>query len=130
MFRVLGFVGLLSVLGIGTFIYSRQIQATSSPEAQQAAANPRVTVDVMGVKNDLVNIANAERRRFAMEGKYVPLNDLIASGDISMDTPKRGDFSYSSYVSEEGFRISATYSGSDPAAPKSLSIDQTMELGQ
>jgi len=127
MTRVFGFVGLLIVLGVGAYIYKQQIQATSAPGG--ATANPRATIDITGVKNDLIAIAGAERRHYASDGKYVSIDELISNGDISMQTPKRGAYSYSSDLSDEGFRIVATYSG-DPNAtgPKTLSIDQTMEI--
>lgn len=126
MSRVFGFVGLLLVLGIGLYIYKQQIQATSAPGG--AAANPRATIDVMGVRNDLVAIAQGERRHFASEGKYVSLGELISNGDISMQNPSRGPFNYSSDVDDSGFRITATYSGGDAGVPKTMSIDQTMEI--
>ena len=127
MGRVFGFVGLLIVLGVGAYIYKQQIQATSAPGG--AVANPRATIDVTGVRNDLINIANAERRHYASDGKYVSIDELISNGDISMQTPKRGPYSYSSDVSEEGFRIVATYDGTPEGnVPKAISVDQTMEL--
>ena len=126
MSRIFGFVGLLLVLGIGAYIYKQQILATAAPGG--ATANPHGTVDVIGVKNDLISIANAERRRYALDGKYVSLDDLISNGDISMPAPRRGPFNYSASVDEAGFRITATYSGSDPGVPKSFSIDQSMQI--
>ncbi len=126
MTRVLGLLGLVIVLGIGAYIYKQQILATSVPGG--AKANPVATVDVAGVKNDLVAIANAERRRYASDGKYVPISDLISNGDISMQSPTRGPYSYTSDVSDTGFKITATYSGAEPGVVKTWSIDQTMEV--
>jgi hypothetical protein len=126
MSRVFGFVSLLLVLGVGLFIYKQQIEATSAPGG--AAANPRATIDVVGVKNDLVAIAQGERRHFSFEGKYVSLDDLISNGDISMKKPSRGLYNYSSDVSDSGFVITATYSGGDAGVAKTMSIDQTMEI--
>jgi len=126
MGRVLGFVGLLVVLGVGMYIYKQQIVATSAPGG--ATASPRMTIDVTGVRNDLIAIANAERRRFASDGKYVDISDLISNGDISMQSPTRGPFSYSSSVNDNGFRITATYSGNEANVPRSISIDETMQM--
>jgi hypothetical protein len=126
MSRVFGFVGLLLVLGVGMYVYKQQILATSAPGG--STTNPRATVDVVGVKNDLIAIAQGERRHWASEGKYVPLDELISNGDISMQKPSRGPFNYSSDVSESGFTITATYSGDDAGVPKSMSIDQSMEI--
>jgi hypothetical protein len=126
MSRVFGFVGLLVVMGIGLYIYKVQIQATSAPGG--TAANPRATIDLIGVKNDLMAIAQGERRHFASEGKYVSLDELMSNGDISISKPSRGPFNYSSDIDDSGFRITATYSGNDAGAPKTMSIDQTMEI--
>ena len=126
MGRVFGFVGLLIVLGVGMYIYKQQIVGTSAPGG--GTANPRGTIDVTGVRSDLIAIASAERRHYASDGKYVDISQLISNGDISMQTPSRGAFSYSSDVSDSGFKITATYGGTDPGAPKSLSIDQTMQI--
>ncbi len=126
MGRVFGFVGLLIVLGAGFYIYKQQIVSTSAPGG--SASNPRMTVDVIGVRNDLVAMGNAERRRFATDGKYVDISDLISNGDISLQSPSRGPFSYSSSVSDTGFTITATYSGDDPSAPKRMSINENMQI--
>ena len=126
MGRVFGFVGLLVVMGAGMYIYKQQVVAVSAPGG--TTANPRSTIDVAGVRNDLVAMASAERRRFASDGKYVDISDLISNGDISMPSPSRGPFSYSASVSDSGFRITATYSGNDPGAPHTMSIDENMQI--
>lgn len=126
MSRIFGFVGILAVLAVGMYIYKQQILATSAPGG--ATANPRGTVDVVGVKNDLVAIAQAERRYWATNGKYTSIDELISNGDISMQKPSRGPFNYSSDFSDEGFTITATYSGDTEGVPKTMSIDQSMEI--
>ena len=108
------------------YIYKQEVVATSAPGG--TTSNPRATIDVAGVKNDLVAIASAERRRFASDGKYVDISDLISNGDISMQQPSRGPFSYASSISDTGFTITATYSGNDPAVPRTLRIDQNMQM--
>ena len=127
MTRVFGFVGLLLVLGIGAYVYKQQIQATSVPGG--ATANPTTTIDVVGVRSDLIAIANAERRHFASDGKYVSVEELISNGDISMPKPSRGPYSYSADVNDDGFNIVATYSGTaEGNVPKTMSIDQLMQV--
>src|SRR5512135_1885238 len=126
MSRIFGFVGILAVLAVGMYIYKQQILATSAPGG--ATANPHGTVDVVGVKNDLIAIAQAERRYWATNGKYTSIDELISNGDISMQKPSRGDFSYSSDFSDEGFTSTATYAGSAEGVPKTMSVDQTMQV--
>jgi hypothetical protein len=126
MGRVFGFVGLLIVLGAGMYIYKQEIVATSAPGG--STSNPRATIDVTGVRTDLIAIASAERRHYASDAKYVDISELISNGDISMQTPSRGPFSYSSSVTDTGFKITATYGGDDLGVPKELSIDETMNI--
>ena len=129
MSRTLGFVGLLIVLGIGAYSYMRQTQAVTPQSGAGGTATPRSTIDVVGVKNDLIALANAERRHFAAEGKYVSIEELRSNGDISMQSNNRGPYSYSAETSDTGFRIVATYSGPPNAGvPHTLSIDETMQL--
>jgi hypothetical protein len=75
-----------------------------------------------------MNIANAERRRLAADGKYVSLDDLRSNGDINMPSDKRGDYSYSLEFGETSFSVKASYSGTDPSAPRSISVDQNMQV--
>jgi hypothetical protein len=122
MGRALGFIGLLLSVAAGAYLYSRQAQSLPG------GGSPRITIDVVGVRNDLMVIANAERRRLASDGKYVSLDELRSNNDISMPTNSRGLYSYSVETGENTFRVVATYSGSDPSAPHSISVDQTMQV--
>ena len=124
MGRAMGLVGVLLAAAIGFYVYTRQAET-----AAQGTANPRTTIDVTGVKNDLIVLANAERRYYATEGKYASIDELRTHGDISMPSNNRGPFSYSAEVSDSGFRITATYTGPPgPEAQKNLSIDQSMQI--
>ncbi len=125
MARTLGFIAVLIAASVVTYLYVKQVQ-TSSPAG---SSNPRAAIDITGVKNDLLVIANAERRHFASEGKYVSLDELIANQDVSLQSPSRGPYTYSADVNDQGFRITATYSGPpDAGMPQQLVIDQTMEI--
>lgn len=123
---VFGFAGLLIVLCVGFYFYFKE--STSFGPAG-TPTNPRAAIDITGVQNDLVAIANAERRHFASDSKYVSLDELISNGDVSMQKKERGPYQYSSDLSENGFRITATYNG-DPVegAPRSIWIDETMQI--
>ena len=123
MGKALGFIGVLLAVGVGAYLYTQQAQSVSP-----GGASPRATIDTVGVKNDLMAIANAERRRLASDGKYVSLDELRSNGDISMPSNTRGPYTYSVETSDSGFRLVATYSGPDEKAPRSISIDQTMQI--
>jgi len=121
MGRIWGFVALLIVVAIGLYLYSKNMTSLAP-----GGAAPTTIVDVTGVNNDLLAMANAERRYWATNAKYASLDDLQSNGDIQI--PKRPAYPYSSEVSDSGFKIIATYSGADPRAPAHISIDETMAL--
>lgn len=125
MGRIFSFLGIVIVMGVGMYIYSKQLQSSSAPAG---ANNPRAAVNVTGVKNDLVSIAQAERRYFASEGKYVSLDDLISSNYISV-ARNRPPYSYEVETSSTGFRVIATRSGDEASGtPAQMSVDENMEF--
>jgi hypothetical protein len=126
MGRAFGFISLIIVLGAGAYIYMRQSQSV----APAGSSNLRATADLIGVKNDLLAIAQAERSHNALHGDYVSIDDLRSQGELTMSRSNRGPYAYSAEVSEGSFRVVATYSGSDPAMPRALSVDQSMEVRQ
>jgi hypothetical protein len=73
-----------------------------------------------------MGLANAERRYFASNSKYASLDELRSNGDIAI--PTRPGYSYSVQTSDTSFKIVATYSGSDPKAPKHIIMDDTMTM--
>jgi hypothetical protein len=123
MGRVTAFLGLLIALAVGAWLFT---QRTQQPDV---AGNPRATVDVVGVKNDLISLANAERRFFARESRYASIDELRSAGDISMPSNNRGPYVYTVDISDSGFRITATYTGPpESEAIRSLSIDESMQI--
>ena len=121
MGRTLGLISVVVVVGIGGYVYTRQIQSVTS-----IGSNPETTVDVLAVRNDLMAIANAERRYWATNARYASLDELRSGGDI--EVPSRQGFAYSVETSDTGFLIVASYSGSDPDAPKRISVNEAMTM--
>jgi hypothetical protein len=127
MSRSFGFIALILTAGIVMYLYMKNTVAVS-PGAD-GKATPQATIDIVGVKNDLNAIAQAERRYWATNSKYVSIDDLRTNGDISMQSNARGSYEYSADYSDNAFRITATYSGEPIAGiPHSLNIDQNMEI--
>jgi hypothetical protein len=88
-------------------------------------------VDLIGVRNDLLAIAQAERSHAATQGGYVSIEALRSQGDLAMTRDNRGPYNYSAEISDGSFRILATYSGPENSGmPKTLSVDQTMQISQ
>ncbi len=124
MSRAIAFLAVLAAVVVGAWYYMKSTQSASPA----GTSNPTATVNLAGVKNDLVTLANAERRHFASEGKYVSIDELRSAGDISMPSNNRGPYSYSADVTATGFRITATCSGACAGLPASFSIDETMQI--
>jgi hypothetical protein len=125
MSRAFGFISLIIVVGIGAYIYMRQTQSVMTA----GTSNPIATVDLIGVRQDLLVMAQAERSYAALNSKYVSLDELRAQGSLAMTRNNRGPYTYSAEVSDSSFRIVATYNGPiSSGMPKSLSVDQRMEV--
>jgi len=67
MGRAFGFLTLIVVVAVGAYIYMRQTQGVMTAGTK----SPTATVDLIGVRNDLLAIAQAERSHFAMQANYV-----------------------------------------------------------
>jgi hypothetical protein len=127
MRRAFGFLSLIIVVGLGAYIYMRQTQGVMSA----GSSNPKATVDLIGVRNDLLAIAQAERSHAAMQGSYVSIEALRSQGDLTMTRDSRGPYNYSAEITDSSFRVVATYSGPEGSGmPQTLSVDQTMQVSQ
>jgi hypothetical protein len=127
MGRAFGFVALILVVAAGAYIYMRQTQNVMTA----GTSSPTATVDLTGVRNDLLAIAQAERTHAAMQGSYATLETLRSQNELVMERNGRGPYGYSAEISDSTFRIVATYSGdAGSGMPKAISIDQTMQISQ
>ena len=122
MGRALGFLGIVIVMAVGMYLYSVQLKQASAPGG---ASTPTGTANIMGVKNDLISIANAERGYFATEQKYASLDDLIAAKYITIER-QRPPYTYDVETTSSGFRVTATRDSA--GAPAQLWIDETMQV--
>src|SRR5215510_3864531 len=121
MGRAFGLISVIVVVAVGGYLYMQQMQ-TASP----GGTTPKVAIDVTAVRNDLLAIANAERRYWATNARYASLDELRTGGDI--EVPSRDHFAYSVETSDSGFRIVASYSGSDPDATKKISVNEALTV--
>jgi hypothetical protein len=115
-----GLLLLIVAVAIGMFIYSRQAQSVSGSAPN---ANPETTINVVGVKNDLIAIANAERAFNADQGRYASLEELT-SGKYMTIRSERPPYAYSVDVTGSSFRVNAETSA--PGAPPHLWVDESM----
>jgi hypothetical protein len=121
MGRGIGLIGLIVVVAVGLYFYSSQL-GSIVPDGQA----PATAISVTGVRNDLLAMANSERRYLASHPRYASLDELRTDGDIHI--PTRPDFNYSIDAGLDHFTITATYTGTDPKAPHHITIDDAMSI--
>ena len=129
-----GLIGLLVTAAVGLGIYMYTLK--------QAAPGPGMAVtqniSVVGVKNDLVAIAQAERMYYTQNGSYADLATLSSSGTMNVTRTSRDGYTYSVEPSANAFTATATYTpppvenpaGVTPPHFPTFTIDQTMEVHQ
>jgi hypothetical protein len=119
-------LALVVVLAIGYFIFKSQF--TQGPTG---GAPPKQVIDVVGVKNDLLAIGQAERLYLASHGTYVSLEQLEQDGAITFSGANRRGYNYTAEVGGgEHFRIVATPADPAKAGWPTLAIDETMQISQ
>ena len=129
-----GLVGLLVTAAIGLGIYMYTLK--------QAAPGPGMAVtqniSLVGVKTDLVAIAQAERMYYTQNGSYADLPTLSSTGTMNITRTSRDGYTYSAEPSGNTFTVTATYTAppvdnpADVTPPHfpTFTIDQTMEVHQ
>jgi hypothetical protein len=116
--------GLLMVAlfaGVVNKYYWSSLQSTG-------AATPADVIDIVGVKNDLVGIATAERAYSAEHGTYVSLDELISSDALIMKSTSHNGYTYSVETGDQTFRAIAHCPAATNPGCTSLMIDESMEV--
>jgi hypothetical protein len=115
-------VGLLVVALIAVLTYKYYFSQSTG------TTPPKQTIDVVGVKNDLIAIAQAERAYQAEHGSYCLISDLVSSGEMSMPRPGRDGYTYEVELSSDSFRVTAHCPTATFPNCTSYAVDQTMEI--
>ncbi len=119
-------LGLVIVAAIVWFVVKAQF--TQGPAAGQP---PKEVIDVVGVKNDLLNIGQAERMYLASHGSYASVDDLQKDGSLTFNGENRRGYNYTAELDDgQHFKITATPSDPAKAGWPTLSIDDTMQVTQ
>lgn len=129
MSRTFSFIALLLVVVVGMYIYMKQIKAVSPGGVSGATANPQATIDIAGVKRDLLQFAKAEQQHLAMDGKYLTIDEMRSAGDTGLPGDSRGPFQYSIETSGSAFTVTATYTGVPiEGVPKQMRVGPDMNI--
>jgi len=121
MKSLLGLLVVALIVGVAYKYYFSKLES-------EGTGTPQQTIDVVGVKNDLLGIAQAERAHQAQNGSYTSLDQLIYSGELTMRRTSRDGYTYSVETGNQTFRAiahcpTATYPGCSDFA-----VDQSMEV--
>jgi hypothetical protein len=119
-------LGLVIVLAIVWLVV--RMQLTKGPTG---GAPPMQKIAVVGVKADLVAIAEAERLYLASHGSYAGLDQLQQDGAISFSGASRRGYNYTAEFNDgQHFKITAAPSGPAQEGWPTLSVDESMEVTQ
>lgn len=118
-------VSLLVVALVAVFAYKFWF---SQMQSSGAGTTPTQTIDIVGVKNDLISIAQAERAYQAEHGSYASLSDLTSSGALTMTRSGRDGYTYDVDTSGPGFRVVAHCPTATSPGCQDWTVDQTMEV--
>jgi len=118
-------LGLLIVAAVAALTY--KFYFSQGPQPAEVR-NPTQTIDVVGVKNDLLGIAQAERIYQTEHNSYGSLDDLVSGGAMTLKKTGRDGYTYEAETSSDSFRIVAHCPSATVPGCVNYSVDQTMEI--
>jgi len=129
-----GLLGLLVTAAIGLGIYMYTLKQSAPGAGMVVTQN----ISVVGVKNDLIAIGQAERMYYTQNGSYADLPTLASTGTMNITRTSRDGYTYSAVPTGNTFTVTATYTpppvenpaGVTPPHFPTFTIDQTMEVHQ
>jgi hypothetical protein len=123
-----GLVALLVGLLGGLFLYRTYLTQPPAVAGETApAATPAQTINIIGVRSDLLSIAEAERAYQAEHSSIASLDELVSGGELSMKMSGRDGYKYEVEPAGEGFHVVARCTPPNATCTNYL-IDQNMEF--
>jgi hypothetical protein len=127
-------VGVMVTAAISLGIYMYTLKQAAPAPGMVVTQN----ISIVGVKNDLVAIGQAERMYYAQNGNYADLPTLISTSTMNLTRTSRDGYTYSVEPSGSTFTATATYTAPPVDNPANVTpphfptytIDQTMEVHQ
>jgi hypothetical protein len=116
--------GILVVALISALAYRLYFSKLQSSET----GTPAQTISVVGVKNDLIAIAQAERAYQAEHGSYGSLEELKTAGAMTMLKDGCDGYSYEVEITTSGFHVMAKCSPATNPGCSNWMVDQSMEV--
>ena len=119
-----GMLGILVVALISLLAYKYYFANAHS----DGSGTPAQTINIVGVKNDLIALAQAERGYQAEHGGFASLGDLTSSGALAMQNRSRQGYTYDIENTSNGFRAIAHCPTVTNPGCTDYFVDQTMEV--
>ena len=115
-------LGLLLLVAMICFVTRWQLSQAPPPDE---------TINEVGIKSDLLRIAEAEKKYMASHGSYASINKLQQDGLIRFSGLRWGGYFYTAEVNDgQHFKITARPTEVSKAAWPTLSIDETMQVSE
>jgi len=119
-------ISLVIVVAIALVIYKSYFSQLQASGAEAGA--PTRTIDVVGVKNDLLAIAQAERLYQAQHGSYGSMSELVSSGAMALAKPGRDGYTYEVETAATSFHVVARCPAAASPGCANYAVDDTMEV--
>jgi hypothetical protein len=116
--RMKGMLGILVVALISLLAYKYYFANAHS----DGTGTPAQTINIVGVKNDLIALAQAEH------GGFASLDDLTSNGALAMQNRSRQGYTYDIENTSNGFRAIAHCPAATNPGCTDYFVDQTMEV--
>jgi hypothetical protein len=131
---IFGLLGILITAAVGLGIYMYTLKESAPGPGMVVTQN----ISLVGVKTDLVSIAQAERMYYTQNGSYADLPTLSSNGTMNIVRTSRDGYMYSAEASANSFTVTASYTappvdnpaGVTPPHFPTFTIDQSMEVHQ
>jgi hypothetical protein len=120
-----GLVGLLItvlIVVLGYWYFASRTQSSGVP------GTPAEVISTVGVQNDLLSIAQAERIYWAGHSSYASLDELYSSGALAARKSGRAGYTYSAETSSDNFTVTAHCDATATPACTSFAVDQSMQV--
>lgn len=120
-----GLVGLLItalIVVLGYWYFASKTQSSGVP------GTPAQVISTVGVQNDLLSIAQAERIYWAGHDSYASLDELYSSGALAVKKSGRTGYTYSAETTADGFTVTARCNASVMPTCSSFAVNQSMQV--
>jgi hypothetical protein len=125
--RALAALLVFAGVAFGIYEYSLKKMPTTDP-----GTAPTQAISLTGVRGDLLQIGQSERRFLALNDHCASIDELISTNSITMRQPERDGYTYTLDCGAAGnFRATARHAPAPEGSPiryPTLSIDQNMQV--